>query len=312
MGADTACGGQACGADEECCNVADSNGTCSLYCLRGTTCPAVSCVSACGCSATEICCNAHASGTNTCTLQCISATTCPSVSCTVPTGDAGSDATPGSDAFAGEAAASDGAISDSGGGSCAPGTCRFEYDPTGPCLPPGGPVGGGDGSLSGCCGCGNDGFCSAECVCASPDTPIATPAGDRPIASLSEGDVVLSINRGEVAAVPLRRVRRRAVTNHRVVEVTLANGSTLRISAAHPTADGRSFGDLHAGDWLGGFEVGSARVVPYSEDATYDILPDSDTGTYFAGGALIGSTLVRIGSSHHPPPEACVLPSNIR
>ena len=28
---------------------------------------------------------------------------------------------------------------------------------------------------------------------------------------------------------------------------------------------------------------------------TYDILPDSDSGTYFAGGTLIGSTLCKVG-----------------
>ena len=33
------------------------------------------------------------------------------------------------------------------------------------------------------------------------------------------------------------------------------------------------------------------EVVPYAHDFTYDILPASDSGTYFAGGALVGSTL---------------------
>ena len=146
-------------------------------------------------------------------------------------------------------------------------------------------------SLSGCCACGSDGFCSSECKCASPETPIATPTGDRPIASLSVGNVVFSINGGRMIAVPIREIHRTPVTNHQVIEVALLDGATLRVSAAHPTADGRSFGQLHAGDWLGGREVASAHVVPYAHDATYDILPDSDTGTYFAGGALIGSTL---------------------
>ena len=35
----------------------------------------------------------------------------------------------------------------------------------------------------------------------------------------------------------------------------------------------------------------SAEMVPYTHDRTYDILPASDSGTYVAGGALIGSTL---------------------
>lgn len=191
---------------------------------------------------------------------------------------------------------------------CEAGTCRFASDPTGPCLPPGGPIATPDGGgLSGCCGCGNDGFCSAECVCASPDTPIATPGGERPIASIAAGDLVYSVDHGGVVAVPVVAMRRTPVQHHRVVEVRLAGGGVLRISGAHPTADGRSFADLRAGDWLGAREVVSTSVVPYEHDATYDILPDSDTGTYFADGALVGSTLARTPGARRPA-AACTLP----
>ena len=174
--------------------------------------------------------------------------------------------------------------------TCGPGMCRL--DPSGPCGVPGGPLGSGDaGELSGCCGCGADGLCNARCACASPETPIGTPGGDRPIASLAVGDLVYSVHHGRVVAVPLLRVQRIPVTRHRVVRVTLANGDTLEITAAHPTADGRTFGALHSDDWLGGQAVRAVETVPYAHEATYDILPDSDTGTYFAAGALIGSTL---------------------
>jgi hypothetical protein len=126
------------------------------------------------------------------------------------------------------------------------------------------------------------------------------------------GDLVLSIDRGRVTAVPIRETHRTPVANHRVIEVILRDGAILQISAAHPTADGRSFGELHAGDWIGGREVSTARVVPYTSDATYDILPDSDTGTYFAGGALIGSTLEGLGVHSRHFPETCSLPPAIR
>jgi len=122
------------------------------------------------------------------------------------------------------------------------------------------------------------------------------------------GDLVMSIDHGHLAAVPIRETHHTAVTNHRVIEIVLRDGATLQISAAHPTADGRLFGQLRAGDWLGGREVASAEMVPYAHDATYDILPDSDTGTYFAGGALIGSTMAkpRVHTPHAE--EACTLP----
>jgi hypothetical protein len=42
---------------------------------------------------------------------------------------------------------------------------------------------------------------------------------------------------------------------------------------------------------LAGNLVESAELVSYAHDATYDILPDSNTGMYFAAGAAIASTL---------------------
>lgn len=133
----------------------------------------------------------------------------------------------------------------------------------------------------------------ASCMCTSPDTPIATPSGDRPIASLREGDLVYSIDAGQVAAVRIKAVTSMPAPGHVVVEVSLATGAVLRISPKHPTGDGRSFADLTAGSLLDGVEILSARSVPYAHDRTFDILPDSDTGTYYAGGVLIGSTLAQ-------------------
>jgi hypothetical protein len=132
----------------------------------------------------------------------------------------------------------------------------------------------------------------AACVCAAPTTPIATPAGDRPIADLKAGDLVYSIDRGALAIVPISLVHREPVTGaHRMVELKLAHGAPLRISPNHPTADGRRFGDLAAGDFVDGVRVLAASLVDYDQPFTYDILPASDSGSYFAGGVLIGSTL---------------------
>jgi len=133
---------------------------------------------------------------------------------------------------------------------------------------------------------------SAPCpICASPDTPIATPAGERPLADLRPGDLVYSVDGGAIRAVTVARVGRTAVVHHHVVRVTTADGRRLEISAGHPTADGRRFGDLRAGGTLDGHRLESVEVVPYQHGETYDILPASETGTYFAAGMLIGSTL---------------------
>jgi hypothetical protein len=128
-------------------------------------------------------------------------------------------------------------------------------------------------------------------VCASPDTPIATPEGNRAIASLRVGDLVYSVDHDAIRVVPIARAEHVRVHRHSVLRIVLAGGMVLEISPRHPMADGRPLAALHRGDLLDGHGVESIELVPYGHDATFDILPASDTGSYFAGGALIGSTL---------------------
>ncbi|MFO0589152.1 MAG: hypothetical protein U0441_16565 [Polyangiaceae bacterium] len=138
----------------------------------------------------------------------------------------------------------------------------------------------------------------AKCVCASPDSPIATPTGERAIRDLAVGDLVYSVHQGQIAIVPILEAVHVPAPNHVVVEVTLANGRTIEMSPKHPTADGRTFGSLRAGDSLEGAAIATVRTKAFEHDATYDILPDSDSGTYFAAGALVGSTLAPTSSQH--------------
>lgn len=129
-------------------------------------------------------------------------------------------------------------------------------------------------------------------TCAAPDTPIATPTGEHPIAQLRIGDLVYSMDHGAVVVVPIARVGKTHVTAHHVMRITLDTGAVLQISPGHPTADGRIFSDLRAGVALDPWHaVQRVEVIAYSYDSTYDILPASETGTYFAAGVLIGSTL---------------------
>jgi hypothetical protein len=140
----------------------------------------------------------------------------------------------------------------------------------------------------------NGGTCPTgclDCKCAAPDTPIATPSGPRAIASLVVGDLVYSVRDGAVVVAPILAVHAQPAPNHRVVALELANGERLEMSPLHPTADGRRFGELRAGERLDGVEIVATRVVPYTSTHTHDILPDTDSGAYFAGSVLIGSTL---------------------
>jgi hypothetical protein len=143
-------------------------------------------------------------------------------------------------------------------------------------------------------------------ICNSPDTPIATPAGNRPIASLVPGDLVYSIHRGQVSIVPIAEVgRQRAQRDHHVMRLLLATGTVIEISPRHPTADGRTMGDLAADDLLDGVRLVSVTLVPYRHSHTYDILPASDTGTYYASGVLIGSTMASGPRLASAPAPAC-------
>jgi len=112
-------------------------------------------------------------------------------------------------------------------------------------------------------------------------------------AELVVGDLVFSTDDRGVVVVPIAQVNRAPVHDHQVMRVSLEGGAVLEVSAPHPTADGRSFGELSPGARLDGRLVLAAELVPYSYEFTYDILPASSTGTYYAAGALIGSTLTR-------------------
>jgi hypothetical protein len=183
--------------------------------------------------------------------------------------------------------------------ACADGDCLGSTGPDctcsdgNECVAATGPTGSGQ--------CRNaDGTCVA-CKCAAPDTPIATPAGERTIASLEPGDLVYSVDGVEIRAVKILRVNRVPVFNHRVLHVTFDNGRTIDMTAGHPLADGRPLSVLRAGSELMGANVVSVMDTPYAHDATHDILPDSTSGAYFASGVLIGSTLAGAATGYLVP-----------
>jgi hypothetical protein len=132
--------------------------------------------------------------------------------------------------------------------------------------------------------------CTA-CKCNPVGTRIAGPGGERRIETLTVGEMVYSVDGGQLVAVPIRAVHRQPAHDHVMVRVTLADGAEVRESPRHPTADGRLFLALRPGDALDGRRVVTVETVPYDGAATYDLLPESDSGAYFADGVLVGSTL---------------------
>jgi hypothetical protein len=76
-----------------------------------------------------------------------------------------------------------------------------------------------------------------------------------------------------------------------MVHLVLADGRELLVSPGHRTADGRQLGLLAAGDALDGSTIVLWELVTYAGGRTYDLLPAGTTGTYWANGILLSSTL---------------------
>ena len=127
-------------------------------------------------------------------------------------------------------------------------------------------------------------------ICCSPDTRIKTTGEQKRIADIKKGELVLT-DGGK--AVKVKKVSKTPVKNHKVLKVLLNDGTILEISPEHPTADGRKLKDLKMGDILDGRLVVETKLIPYIYGYTYDILPDSASGNYYANGVLIGSTLYK-------------------
>jgi hypothetical protein len=103
--------------------------------------------------------------------------------------------------------------------------------------------------------------------------------------------LVWTIDAGHRVAAPISAVGHTpAPFGHRVIRVVLADGRAVVASLGHPTGDGRRIGDLKSGDLLDGSRVMTMDVLPYAGD-TWDLLPGSSTGEYWADGVLLGSTL---------------------
>jgi Hint domain len=135
-------------------------------------------------------------------------------------------------------------------------------------------------------------------ICLARGTRIATPDGEVSVEDVRVGMHVWSIDAtGRRFVAIVARIGRTPVPpTHEVVRLVLDDGRVLQASPGHPLADGRLLGTLMAGDSVDGATVMSATLEPYDGGFTYDLLPDGPTGTYFADGIPLSSTLA-------PPPS---------
>lgn len=131
------------------------------------------------------------------------------------------------------------------------------------------------------------------CRCLPPETLISTPAGERPVQSLTVGDLVWTLDtRGNKTAVPILLHNTVPVgKHHQLVALQLADGRTLQLSPLHPNTQGLALGQMKPGDVVDGSVIVSLRLLPYPGTETMDILPAGETGWYYANQILVGSTL---------------------
>ena len=60
------------------------------------------------------------------------------------------------------------------------------------------------------------------------------------------------------------------------------------MSPGHPTADGKPIADVSMGDTVDHARVVGREDIAFDDDATFDLLPEGDTGLYGADGVLDG------------------------
>ncbi|MEO5927892.1 MAG: Hint domain-containing protein [Patescibacteria group bacterium] len=132
-------------------------------------------------------------------------------------------------------------------------------------------------------------------ICLASNTMIATPNGDVNVKDVRVGMKVWSRSKEgkKVASIVLRVTKTPVPSSHKVVHLVLADKREVWVSPNHPTIGTKLVGELRRGDLYDGSTVQSAERISYWDTATYDLLPDSDTGEYWADGILLGSTLSR-------------------
>jgi hypothetical protein len=130
-------------------------------------------------------------------------------------------------------------------------------------------------------------------ICLAASTLISTPGGDVRVTDVLPGMTVWTASRdGNRIAVKVLEVGSTPVpAAHLMVSLRLADGRALLASPGHRTADGRQLGDLAVGQAVDGSTITHWGLVPYGSDRTYDLLPAGPTGTYWADGILLSSTL---------------------
>jgi hypothetical protein len=130
-------------------------------------------------------------------------------------------------------------------------------------------------------------------ICLTAGTLIDTPDGQVPVEQLVKGMSVWSLDDSgkRVAVVIVKTAATPVPLSFRAVRIELNDGRSVTASPGHPTAEGRAIVDYQAGDMLDGAQVIKVDFINYESAMTFDFLPDSTSGLYWANNVLLKSTL---------------------
>lgn len=130
-------------------------------------------------------------------------------------------------------------------------------------------------------------------ICLASNTNISTPDGDINVADIKIGTRVWSMDESgkKIISKVISVSKTPAPKTHQVIQLSLSGGRTVWASPGHPTSKKITVGELKAGDIYDGDRIESVELIQYRDNYTYDILPDSAKGFYWANGILLGSTL---------------------
>ncbi len=131
-------------------------------------------------------------------------------------------------------------------------------------------------------------------ICLSENTFIDTPGGAVLVRDLQEGASVWTLDSSgsRRIAVIMKTGRVKVPEGHQMVHFVLSDGRELSASPGHRLGDGRTVGGILPGDIVDGAEVIIAESIAYRGEYTYDVLPSGKTGTYWANGVPVRSTII--------------------
>ncbi len=130
-------------------------------------------------------------------------------------------------------------------------------------------------------------------ICLTAGTLIDTPDGQIPVEQLVKGMSVWSVDDSgnRIAAGIIKTAATPVPLYFQAIRIELSDGRTVTASPGHPTADGKAVADYQAGDMLDGARVLKTDRITYESAMTFDFLPDSTSGLYWANKIILKSSL---------------------